>query len=73
MACKDKTADTQILRSISEKNVKKSIEVPYNLIDISWEGNFLDIQIYIQNLEDVLYVTKMSDKNYIATVISREM
>ncbi len=35
MACPNKEKDQEILREISERNTKKTVEIPYNLVDIT--------------------------------------
>lgn len=56
------------MRSISERNMKKEKIIPYEIIEITWEGSIIDIQLYVEDLENVLYITKLSSGNYVANI-----
>ena len=56
------------MRSISERNMKKEKIIPYEIIEIAWEGSIIDIQLYVEDLENVLYITKLSSGNYVASI-----
>lgn len=68
MACPNKNKDAQLMRSISERNMKKEKIIPYEIMEIVWEGSIIDIQLYVEDLENVLYITKLSSGNYVASV-----
>lgn len=56
------------MRSISERNMKKEKIIPYEIMEIVWEGSIIDIQLYVEDLENVLYITKLSSGNYVANI-----
>lgn len=66
--CQDREKDTEIIRTIAEKTLKDSAVLPYNLVDIMWSGSLLDVQFYTINLENVLYITKINEREYMATI-----
>lgn len=68
MACPNKNEDTKIMRTVVERNIKKSTTVPYNLIDLLWTGNLLDIQFQVRDLNNVLFITKLDENQYVATI-----
>lgn len=69
MACPNKKEDLKIMQTISERNAIKERKTPYEITEIAWHGSLLDIQLMPINLNDVLHLTKLSDQEYVATVI----
>lgn len=68
MACPNKEKDNQLIKAISERNMKKEKILPYEIMEIAWEGSILDIQFHIEDLNNILNITKLSNQSYVANI-----